>query len=298
MVPPAVTPTPTELQLLTKRLDFPITVAPLLNGTHNFVSTIDHLPCDIVRSLWIIQSLELRNIRLQRRHIKSLNSADELDIKNFNKLDDLIKRNAKEAQCESKHLEDIINYHRQLLNDENDMNQTLLKLMLGWSSDAVEQRWREWCQFKIDFLKNNNIVDFKTPKIKIKINLGNLTQNDKGIKSKFKISKAKSMAINKNLGDTAIRRSKQKQNEHERQSRTQNKNKSHSKIGVNKKEKDTYCFCHGPSLGKMVACDNETCPNEWYHYKCVGLKSDPKNDWFCSDQCRNAHMGRNRGKGY
>ena len=23
------------------------------------------------------------------------------------------------------------------------------------------------------------------------------------------------------------------------------------------------------------------CPIEWYHYKCVGLKEEPKGDWFC-----------------
>ena len=37
-----------------------------------------------------------------------------------------------------------------------------------------------------------------------------------------------------------------------------------------------YCFCDGPSHGNMIACDNEECAREWFHYECVGLKEEPK----------------------
>ena len=33
-------------------------------------------------------------------------------------------------------------------------------------------------------------------------------------------------------------------------------------------EEPTYCFCNGPDNGKMIACDNPTCPMEWFHVKC------------------------------
>ena len=26
----------------------------------------------------------------------------------------------------------------------------------------------------------------------------------------------------------------------------------------------------------MVACDNEDCPYEWFHYPCVGITDPPK----------------------
>ncbi len=35
----------------------------------------------------------------------------------------------------------------------------------------------------------------------------------------------------------------------------------------------------------MVQCDNELCPIEWFHFKCVHLKKIPKGEWFCP-KCR------------
>lgn len=31
----------------------------------------------------------------------------------------------------------------------------------------------------------------------------------------------------------------------------------------------------------MVACDNDDCPYQWFHWTCVGLKAEPKGDWLC-----------------
>lgn len=44
-----------------------------------------------------------------------------------------------------------------------------------------------------------------------------------------------------------------------------------------------YCLCHTISFGNMVACDNEDCPYEWFHWSCVGLKSEPEGKWFCPE---------------
>ncbi|KAI4458584.1 inhibitor of growth protein [Holotrichia oblita] len=35
-----------------------------------------------------------------------------------------------------------------------------------------------------------------------------------------------------------------------------------------------YCLCNQVSYGDMVACDNEDCPSEWFHYPCVVASSD------------------------
>ena len=48
-----------------------------------------------------------------------------------------------------------------------------------------------------------------------------------------------------------------------------------------KSNEPTYCICHDVSYGQMVACDNDECPNEWYHFDCVGLKAPPRGKWFC-----------------
>ena len=42
-----------------------------------------------------------------------------------------------------------------------------------------------------------------------------------------------------------------------------------------------YCLCQNVSFGDMVACDNEDCPYEWFHWGCVGLKSEPNGTWYC-----------------
>lgn len=42
-----------------------------------------------------------------------------------------------------------------------------------------------------------------------------------------------------------------------------------------------YCLCHNVSYGDMVACDNDDCPFEWFHWSCVGLKSEPNGTWYC-----------------
>ena len=35
-----------------------------------------------------------------------------------------------------------------------------------------------------------------------------------------------------------------------------------------------YCICNQVSYGDMVACDNDDCPYEWFHYPCVGISGD------------------------
>jgi inhibitor of growth protein 3 len=42
-----------------------------------------------------------------------------------------------------------------------------------------------------------------------------------------------------------------------------------------------YCLCQAVSYGDMVACDNPSCPYEWFHWSCVGLKSEPVGRWYC-----------------
>ncbi|KAI1767572.1 hypothetical protein GGR53DRAFT_99805 [Hypoxylon sp. FL1150] len=42
-----------------------------------------------------------------------------------------------------------------------------------------------------------------------------------------------------------------------------------------------YCLCQHVSYGDMVACDNPDCPYEWFHWNCVGLKSEPEGRWYC-----------------
>ncbi len=50
--------------------------------------------------------------------------------------------------------------------------------------------------------------------------------------------------------------------------------------------KTSYCSCGGEDIGNMVACDNPTCPIEWFHFSCVGLTRKPTGKWYCSGSCK------------
>ncbi|CAH0400869.1 unnamed protein product [Chilo suppressalis] len=52
-----------------------------------------------------------------------------------------------------------------------------------------------------------------------------------------------------------------------------------------------YCICNQVSYGDMVACDNQDCPYEWFHYPCVGITAPPKGKWYCP-QCQSSRRNR------
>jgi inhibitor of growth protein 3 len=58
-------------------------------------------------------------------------------------------------------------------------------------------------------------------------------------------------------------------------------------------EDDTqvYCVCQRVSFGDMVACDNDDCPHQWFHWGCVDLKAEPKGEWLCP-HCRDLPRSR------
>lgn len=44
-----------------------------------------------------------------------------------------------------------------------------------------------------------------------------------------------------------------------------------------------FCYCKNISHGEMIACENEECDTEWYHFECVGIKEPPKGKWYCGN---------------
>jgi hypothetical protein len=47
-----------------------------------------------------------------------------------------------------------------------------------------------------------------------------------------------------------------------------------------------YCICRQVAFGDMIACDNDSCSIEWFHYSCVNLTKKPKSTWMCNT-CKN-----------
>ena len=44
-----------------------------------------------------------------------------------------------------------------------------------------------------------------------------------------------------------------------------------------------WCYCSGDESGKMIACDNDNCPIQWFHTECLKICRIPKGKWYCPD---------------
>lgn len=312
-------------------------VDTILQGNNNFVSTLDHLPCDITRCLWLIQMMNLRNVRLQKQLAllisKSSNINDSGSVKEISRLKNMILRNSSEAECESKYALSILNNHVNILDDDREILSILKSKLAGWTSEAVERRWNEWGVFKRQVIDDLNIEDEdeNVNNNAFQINLqsvDNITKSkvkssspNAGLKIKLKLKSAKIDSKRKKLNGVLQQTPKiiSKNNIHKKVGKIPNKNivrkksfaKSEDNVAVDKIPKvestvisepepvpapvtlreveEHYCFCGGPSFGRMVACENEKCPHEWFHFKCVGLHSEPEGEWFCSKSCEEQH---------
>ena len=49
-----------------------------------------------------------------------------------------------------------------------------------------------------------------------------------------------------------------------------------------------YCVCRQVAYGGMVACDNDDCPTEWFHFACVGLKETVRVHRDTAARCKHA----------
>ncbi|TMS34503.1 hypothetical protein L596_002083 [Steinernema carpocapsae] len=53
--------------------------------------------------------------------------------------------------------------------------------------------------------------------------------------------------------------------------------------GAEESEEKTWCICSEKSYGEMVACDNQKCRIEWFHYHCVNISAPPTGTWLCPE---------------
>ncbi|PAV21020.1 4 histone acetyltransferase complex component yng2 [Pyrrhoderma noxium] len=60
-------------------------------------------------------------------------------------------------------------------------------------------------------------------------------------------------------------------------------------------DKELYCYCQKMSYGEMIGCDNDSCPYQWFHLGCVGLKAPLPDHWYC-DECLKSLGGGGGGR--
>ena len=58
----------------------------------------------------------------------------------------------------------------------------------------------------------------------------------------------------------------------------------HTGLASSESHTRLYCYCRGPESGNMIACDNQSCPIEWFHFDCLKLSAAPRTKiWYCPD---------------
>lgn len=62
-------------------------------------------------------------------------------------------------------------------------------------------------------------------------------------------------------------------------------------VAAEQQRKTGYCPCGKPDEDFMIACDEQGCKYEWFHFVCVGLdgESIPDGDWYCPE-CLGKHV--------
>ncbi|AMD22985.1 HHR216Cp [Eremothecium sinecaudum] len=171
---------------------------------YSFLNTLDHLPCEIIRTLWTMQSLELRGQR------------------------------SKDALNEARYLATMLKLHRKRLEQEG-----------GYLRELVDVSKRYGAYVEAQPQTAIRSPRRKPLKIRISLKKSHLLQKQQAVRS-----------------PKAVKQQAE--------------------------QEEWYCFCRDISYGPMVACDNEKCEYEWFHYACVGLTAAPRDrdKWYCSDKCR------------
>ena len=57
------------------------------------------------------------------------------------------------------------------------------------------------------------------------------------------------------------------------------------KVGLESDPEKPWCFCKNERSVRMVGCDAEDCPIQWFHVDCVGFKKeeDFSELWYCEE---------------
>ncbi|QLQ82002.1 hypothetical protein HG537_0G02560 [Torulaspora globosa] len=174
---------------------------------YGFLNTLEHYPCELIRGLWTLQSLDL-----QRAESEVSYERDRWLAMHMQSQSELLERLANEQ----------------------------IRALKSHRSQLVElQGVRKRCEAARR--RQTRQTQHKTDKLTIKLNLN--------------LSRKRTLV-------------------------------EPPKVQVLEEQEPTYCFCNNVSYGAMIACDNERCPREWFHYGCVGITKPPKGKWYCSVECR------------
>lgn len=226
---------------------------------HSFLGTLDHFPCDFIRTLWVIQSL---NVDL-KQNARCVSSSSRRVFVEQNLL------------SKSRYLSRLVDSQLTRLREQ--------RAGLLFERD-VRGRYRMNSQGVTEETKENKSVNIKEKG----------EGEGKGAKRRLvvKIKGSKGLKLRINL--RALQEQKQSKMDQKEIEYGEPEQVPKDGIAGEEEEEELFCTCRNASYGKMIACDNERCPIEWFHYGCVGITEAPTGKWYCSLRCRRQAMGRTR----
>ncbi|QPG73815.1 hypothetical protein FOA43_001129 [Brettanomyces nanus] len=158
-----------------------VIVNTVVNANNAFISSLDHLPCEVVRSLWLIQSLNLKNAKIRARLQESSNISGQDEVR---RLSSYLSRNSKECEAESRQIRLVLKNHLKFIDNDLKILDRLCKFKT-LNKDPKQQR-KKFSSFKKKFIKEHAkeirsasnytdqhstvVIHIKHP-MKIKINL-------------------------------------------------------------------------------------------------------------------------------
>lgn len=242
-----------------------------------FIGTIDHLPCDVGRSLWLVQSLNLA-IEKEKEKLHSLLTQEiTSDVSaQFAQLKEKLLRWADESVAEMNALCEQLQYEEGILKEQVASLEKAAQAPATRDSEE-EAKLRE--QLEAHYRQHPLASQVEARQERVLKDLGRVVVKQKpssGIKIILKIPKRKD--------ERKTHRPKIKLKVPEPEPEPEPE-----------EQEELYCFCKQPSFGDMIGCDYPKCPNgEWFHYKCVGIRGKAeaaklaRQKWYCSPGCREA----------
>lgn len=247
-------------------------VNTVVNANNAFISSLDHLPCDIVRSLWLIQSLSLKNVKIRARLDEICqdhpSQEEEPEVR---KLFALLSRNSRECLQEAKQIELVLQDHQGFLANDREVLEKVSQNTVDY-----EKQWATLCDERRKFVAEHESEITEPAPVYNQMRSLKLHLHLKSHRVKTEPKRGRGRPRKYPVGYQPIKISVKKIKQQEPEL---------------VEEEPIYCFCQSPASGRMVCCDNPKCKYEWFHYKCVGLKTDPdpKSKWFCSDTCHDQY---------
>ncbi|EDK35932.2 hypothetical protein PGUG_00030 [Meyerozyma guilliermondii ATCC 6260] len=239
-----------------------MSVQHLSSINNAFISTVDHLPTDIIRSLWLIQSCNIEINKLE----DELKGKDQISTFEFSDLKSKLERLYAEATSEAQALYNQLVTHKITLKDELEQLQSLSKNR----NTSIVQPDKLKHQLE-EHYKQHPLASFeKQPKAPIKLVLKVSKKNSttKPQKKEKLVPYVPPPTIEEPIDTTLYCFCKQPS--------------SGDMIGCDNE----------------TSCPN----GDWFHYKCVGIMNrvqalpytTGKKPWYCSEHCRQKVEKRRR----